>query len=96
VILPDSYALTALLANEPAATEVGELISAGRTVVAAPNLAETADRLGRVHGIAVQRTRAVVESLEQSTDLRMRAAEHTQRMASSHGVRIDTRPISLI
>jgi uncharacterized protein with PIN domain len=99
VILLDAYALTALLAEEPAASEVGQLIAAGGTVVAAPNLAETADRLGRVHGIAVQRTRAAVESLEQSTDLRVRAAEHTHawraaelRIKHYHRTR---RPLSL-
>jgi PIN domain nuclease of toxin-antitoxin system len=75
VILLDAYALIALLAGEPAADEVGQLIAGGSTVVAAPNLAETADRLGRVHGIAVRRTRAAVESLEQSTDLRVQATE---------------------
>ncbi|MGH2865634.1 MAG: hypothetical protein ACRDJX_10365 [Solirubrobacteraceae bacterium] len=72
MILLDAYALTALLAEEPAAGEVRELIADGSTVVAAANLAEAADRLGRVHGIAVGRTRAAVESLEQSTDLHVR------------------------
>ena len=83
MILLDAYALIALLADEPAANEVGQLIAGGSTVVAAPNLAETADRLGRVHGIAVQRTRAAVESLEQSTDLRVQATErvHAWRAA---------------
>ncbi len=83
MILLDAYALIALLADEPAANEVGQLIAGGSTVVAAPNLAETADRLGRVHGIAVQRTRAAVESLEQSTNLRVQATErvHAWRAA---------------
>jgi predicted nucleic acid-binding protein len=83
VIVLDAYALTALLAGEPAADEVGQLIAGGSTAVAAPNLAEAADRLGRVHGIAVERTRAAVESLEQSSDLHVRAAErlHAWRAA---------------
>jgi uncharacterized protein with PIN domain len=83
VIVLDAYALTALLAGEPAAEEVGRLIAAGGTAVAAPNLAEAADRLGRIHGIALERTRAAVESLEQSTDLQVRAAErpHAWRAA---------------
>jgi PIN domain nuclease of toxin-antitoxin system len=83
VILLDAYALIALLADEPAANEVGQLIAAGGTVIAAPNLAETADRLGRIHGIAVQRTRTAVESLEQSTDLRVQATDraHAWRAA---------------
>ncbi|MFZ1925524.1 MAG: PIN domain-containing protein [Solirubrobacteraceae bacterium] len=99
VILLDAYALIALLAGEPAANEVGELIAGGGTVLAAPNLAETADRLGRVHGIAVQRTRAAVESLEQSTDLRVQATERAHgwraaelRVKHYHRTR---RPLSL-
>jgi uncharacterized protein with PIN domain len=83
VILLDAYALIALLADEPAANEVGQLIAAGDTVIPAPNVAEAADRLGRIHGIAVQRTRAAVESLEQSTDLRVQATDraHAWRAA---------------
>jgi uncharacterized protein with PIN domain len=77
LILLDAYALTALLADEPAAQEVADLISAGETAIAAPNLAEASDRLARVHGIEVQRTRAAVESLEQSVKLHVRAAERS-------------------
>lgn len=99
MILLDAYALIALLAGEPAANQVGELIAGGSTVVAAPNLAETADRLGRVHGIAVRRTRAAVESLEQSTDLRVLVTERAHgwraaelRVKHYHRTR---RPLSL-
>jgi uncharacterized protein with PIN domain len=83
VIVLDAYALTALLGEEPAAGEVQQLIASGGVVVAAPNLAEAVDRLGRVHGIAVDRTRAAIESLEQSTDLRVRPVEclHAWRAA---------------
>jgi predicted nucleic acid-binding protein len=83
VIVLDAYALTALLAGEAAADEVGELIAGAGTAVAVPNLAEAADRLARIHRIAVERTRAAVETLEQSTDLRVRAAErpHAWRAA---------------
>lgn len=83
MIVLDAYALTALLAGEPAASEVGELLAGGSTAVCAPNLAETADRLARVHGISVERTRAALETLEQSTDLRVRPTEraHAWRAA---------------
>ncbi len=83
MILLDAYALTALLGGEPAADEVGRLIADGGAAVAVPNLAEAADRLHRVHGIAVERTRTAVESLEQSTNLRVRPAErpHAWRAA---------------
>jgi uncharacterized protein with PIN domain len=99
VIILDAYALTALLAGEPAADEIGELIADEVSVVPAANLAEAADRLGRVHGIAVERTRSAVESLEQSIALRVipneplhgwRAAE--LRIEHYHRTR---RPLSL-
>jgi uncharacterized protein with PIN domain len=99
VILLDAYALTALLAGEPAADEVGQIIATEDTVVASPNLAEAADRLGRIHGIAVERTRAAVESLEQATNLHLRTAEPAHawcaaelRVKHYHRVR---RPLSL-
>lgn len=99
MIVLDAYALTALLAGEPAADEVGQLIAAGDAVVAVPNLAEAADRLDRIHGIAVKRTRTAVESLEQSADLRARPAErgHAWRAAelrAKHYHRSE-RPLSL-
>ncbi len=72
MIVLDAYGLVALLADEPAAEEAGRLIAGNATAVTAPNLAEAADRLGRVKGIAVQRTRSLVESLEQSTALHIR------------------------
>jgi uncharacterized protein with PIN domain len=83
VIVLDAYALTALLADEPAASEVGQLIAGASTAVAAPNLAEAADRLGRRYGITVKRTRVAVEALEQSTDLHLRAVDshHAWRAA---------------
>ena len=99
MIVLDAYALIALLADEPAADEVGRLIAGTRTTVAAPNLAEAADRLGRIHGIAVERTRSVVESLQQSTDLHLRAVDAKDawraaelRVAHYHRTR---RPLSL-
>jgi uncharacterized protein with PIN domain len=83
VIVLDAYALTALLAGEPAAEEVGQLIAGRAATVPAPNLAEAADRLGRVHGIAIERTRSAIESLELASDLQVRAAErlHAWRAA---------------
>lgn len=83
MILLDAYALTALLAEEPAADEVEKLIANERTAVAAANLAEAADRLARIHDIAVPRSRAAVESLVSSIDLHIRAVEsaHAWRAA---------------
>jgi uncharacterized protein with PIN domain len=83
VTVLDAYSLVALLAGEPAADEVGQLIASGPAAVPAPNLAEAADRLGRIHNIAVKRTRSTVESLEQSTGLHVRVLEcsHAWRAA---------------
>jgi predicted nucleic acid-binding protein len=58
----DAYALVALLADEPAGTEVEELLRAGSRVVAM-NLAETVDISQRVHGIPSDEVRAVLEPL---------------------------------
>jgi uncharacterized protein with PIN domain len=100
VIVLDAYALIALIAGEPAADEVARLIAGGPTTVAAPNLAEAADRLGRVHGITVQRTRSVVETLEQSADLHVRGVDARDawratelRVTHYHRTR---RPLSLV
>jgi uncharacterized protein with PIN domain len=99
VIVLDAHALIALLAGEPAADEVGRLITTRPTAVPAPNLAEAADRLGRGHGIAVERTRAAVESLEQLTGLQVRPVGELDawraaalRVAHYHRTR---RPLSL-
>lgn len=83
MIVLDAYALTAMLADEPAAEEVETLIGAVGVAIPSPNLAEATDRLGRVHGIATHRTRVVVESLEQSANLRVRTVEahHAWRAA---------------
>jgi predicted nucleic acid-binding protein len=75
VIVLDAYALAALLADEPAAAEVEGLIAETSVAVPAPNLAETVDRLCRVHGISLQQTRSAVEWLEQTVDLEVRPIE---------------------
>jgi uncharacterized protein with PIN domain len=99
VILLDAYALTALLADEPAAGEVSELLSEGDVAMAAANVAEAADRLARVHQIAVTRTRSAVDTLQQSIDLRLRAVEpaHGWRAAELRARHYDRtkRPLSL-
>ncbi len=83
MIVLDAYAVIALLGGERSAKDVSGLLADGATAVPAPNLAEAADRLARIHGISVARTRNAVELLEQSTDLHVRAAErpHAWRAA---------------
>jgi uncharacterized protein with PIN domain len=99
MIVLDAYALTALLAAEPAADEVAALISTEPTVVPSANLAEAADTLMRIHGIDVGRTRVAVESLQQSADLRVRDVGEASawRAASLRGAHYHRtrRPLSL-
>jgi len=75
VIVLDAYPVVALLGNEPAAAEIGQLILHETAVIPAPNLAEAIDQLGRGHRIAEDRTRSAIESLQESTDLRIRPVD---------------------
>jgi predicted nucleic acid-binding protein len=83
VIILDAYPLVAILADEPAAEEAGRLIVGETASVPTPNLAEVVDVLGRIYGVASDRVRASIESLEESTDLRIRPVD--ERAAWSAG-----------
>ncbi len=83
MILLDAYPLVALLADEPAAVPVGELIAEGAAAVPAPNLAEAVDVLSRLHGIATDRVRAAIESLQESTDLKVRGVDQRSAWRAS-------------
>jgi uncharacterized protein with PIN domain len=61
--LLDAYALVALVADEPAAGEVEDLLRAGDARVVVVNLAETIDVAQRVHGYDHGEVRAVLEPL---------------------------------
>lgn len=61
--LLDAYALVALVADEPAADEVEEILRAGGARVVVVNLAEAIDIAQRVHAVAADETRAVLEPL---------------------------------
>jgi len=63
VTLLDAYALVALVADEPAAEEVEEILRAGGARVVVVNLAEAVDIVQRVHAVAAEDTRAVLEPL---------------------------------
>jgi uncharacterized protein with PIN domain len=63
VTLLDAYALVALVADEPAADEVEELLRAGTCRVVVVNLAEAIDISGRVHGLDSEAIRAAIEPL---------------------------------
>ncbi len=62
-MLLDAYALVALLADEPAAAEVAELIRGGDAAVPAVNLAEAIDVTLRVHGVSETELRGLVGPL---------------------------------
>ena len=61
--LLDAYALVALVADEPAASEVEDLVRAGDASVVVVNLAEAVDIAQRVHGYDHSDVRAALEPL---------------------------------
>ena len=75
MIVLDAHPLVAILTDEPAAAETATLIVNDAAVVPAPNLAEAADVLGRIYGVPALRARAAIESLQESTDLRVQPAD---------------------
>ena len=72
VTLLDAYGLVALVAEEPAAAEVEELLRAGEAGILAVNLTEAVDVCGRVHRVEPDETRAVLEPLFLSRVLSLR------------------------
>lgn len=69
MILLDVYALVALLADEPAATEVEDLLRGGGCGAVLVNLAEAIDVSCRVHGLDEDDVRAALEPLLASAAL---------------------------
>ena len=61
--LLDAYAVVALVADEPAAAEVEELLRAGGARVVVANLAEAIDVCRRVHHVSGDEVRAALEPL---------------------------------
>jgi PIN domain nuclease of toxin-antitoxin system len=59
----DAYAIVALLANEPAADEVTELLAVGDCGITHVNLCESVYVLDRTYGIRVEESRLVIEPL---------------------------------
>jgi predicted nucleic acid-binding protein len=72
VTLLDAYALVALVAEEPAAGEVADILRAGEAGLLAVNLTEAVDVCGRVHRVEPGETRAVLEPLFLSRVLSVR------------------------
>lgn len=72
--LLDAHALVALVAEEPAAAEVEDLLRAGEVRILAVNLVEAVDACGRVHGLEPDETRAAVEPLFLSSVLSLRSS----------------------
>ena len=67
--LLDAYALVALVADEPAASDVEQLLRAGEAKVITVNLAEAVDVSQRVHGYASKDVREALEPLVLAGDL---------------------------
>jgi PIN domain nuclease of toxin-antitoxin system len=63
LILLDAYALVAFVREEAAAAEVEGLLRQGESAITAYNFAEALDVLQRVHRLAPERVRSVVEPL---------------------------------
>lgn len=62
VVALDAYAVVAFLADEPAGSEVAEILRRS-CVVSTVNLAESLDVLGRIHGIGQDELRGLVDPL---------------------------------
>jgi predicted nucleic acid-binding protein len=67
MIVLDAYALVALLAAEPAGSEVRALLENEQCAVSVLNLSEAADVLQRTHDIDVAATRGVVSTFTGSS-----------------------------
>lgn len=61
--LLDAYALVALIAEEPAADEVEELLRAGDCGVVVANLAEAVDICSRIHGLDQRAIRQALDPI---------------------------------
>ena len=61
--LLDAYALVALLADEPAADEVEQLLRTGGAAIVVVNLAEAIDVTRRVHELEADEVRRLLEPL---------------------------------
>lgn len=68
----DAYALVAFLANEPARSEVAEILRES-CVMSTVNLAESLDVLGRTHGIGEDELRGLVNPLLDEDIVRIEA-----------------------
>jgi predicted nucleic acid-binding protein len=99
VILLDAYALVALLADEPAATETEQLLRAGDCGAMVVNLAEAIDVACRVHGLDEEEVRSILEPLVAAKVLAAVAADESTawraaRLRVRHYAR-RARPVSL-
>lgn len=94
----DAYALVALVADEPAAQEVEALLREGSTALTTVNLAEAVDVAGRVHRVAEQDLRVIVEPLLSDVIVIVQPTEAAAWRAADIRTRYyvrRTRPLSL-
>jgi uncharacterized protein with PIN domain len=71
----DAYGLVALVANEPAAAEVEQVLRADECRVVAVNLAEAVDVAARVHGYPIDAIRKALEPLTLGSALAVAVAD---------------------
>ncbi|MER3409754.1 MAG: hypothetical protein C4306_06590 [Thermoleophilia bacterium] len=95
----DAYAIVALIADEPAAQIVEDVLRWGNATMTSINLGEAVDVLCRVHGLPEDRVRAVVEPLILAGHLSVIAPSEVSAWRAAH-LRIDyyardTRPVSI-
>jgi predicted nucleic acid-binding protein len=99
VILLDAYALVALLADESAAGETETLLRRGDCGAVLVNLAEAVDVSCRVHGLAEEEVRDVVEPMIASATIStLIPSEETAWRAAQIRIRYysrKARPVSL-
>lgn len=74
----DAYGLVALVANEPAAAEVEQLLRSEECRVAAVNLAEAVDVAARVHSYPLEEIRRALEPLVLSGELAVAVSDESE------------------
>jgi predicted nucleic acid-binding protein len=80
----DAYALVALIADEPAAQIVEDILRAGDAAMTSINLGEAVDVSSRVHGLAEDTLRGIVEPLLLGGHLAVIAPDQSSAWRAAH------------
>jgi len=95
----DAYGLVALIANEPAAAEVEQLLRSDECRVVAVNLAEAVDVSARIHGYPLDDIRKALEPLFLGEALAVAVSDEPEAWVAAE-IRVaeynkKTRPLSM-